>query len=118
MADMTPVVATSPSSDTAGRAIRDLFEKCGQFTEARTAMAGGYYPYFLPMSETEGTEVVCKGHRLIMAGSNNYLGLTTHPKVRAASIAAIKRYGTSCTGSRLINGTLEMHEQLERELAE
>ena len=118
MADMTSVV-TSPSSPIGeGSAIRDLFEKCGQFTQAREAIAGGYYPYFLPMSETEGTEVVCKGHRLIMAGSNNYLGLTTHPKVREAAIAAIKRFGTSCTGSRFINGTLEMHEQLERELAE
>ena len=118
MADVSPTVATSSSPVTDDRAIRDLFEKCGQFTDARDAIAGGYYPYFLPMSETEGTEVVCKGHRLIMAGSNNYLGLTTHPKVREASIAAIKRFGTSCTGSRLINGTLEMHEQLEQELAE
>lgn len=96
----------------------DLFEKCYHFTIAKEAMATGNYPYFLPLSENEGTEVVYKGHRLIMCGSNNYLGLTTHPKVREASCRAVERYGTSCTGSRFLNGTLEMHEQLEHELAE
>ncbi len=96
----------------------DLFEKCSRFTAAREAMATGIYPYFIPLSENEGTEVLYRNHRLIMCGSNNYLGLTTHPKVREAAIEAIKRFGTSCTGSRFLNGTLEMHEQLERELAE
>jgi len=81
-------------------------------------MAIGIYPYFIAMSENEGTEAVFKGKRLIMCGSNNYLGLTTHPKVRQAAKDAIDRYGTSCTGSRFLNGTLEMHEQLERELAD
>jgi 8-amino-7-oxononanoate synthase len=118
MKETTPAVAQTPSASLGGVPIRDLFEKCGQFTDARKAMAEGYYPYFLPLSETEGTEVVYKGHRLIMAGSNNYLGLTTHPKVREAAIEAIRRFGTSCTGSRFLNGTLEMHEQLEHELAE
>jgi 8-amino-7-oxononanoate synthase len=96
----------------------DLFEKCYQYTEAKDAIAGGYYPFFIPLSENEGTEVMYQGQRLIMCGSNNYLGLTTHPKVREAAIQAIKRFGTSCTGSRFLNGTLELHEQLERELAE
>ena len=96
----------------------DIFEKCGQFTAAKEAVAKGLYPFFLPLAETEGTEVVYHGHRLIMCGSNNYLGLTTHPKVREAAIKAIERYGTSCTGSRFLNGTLELHEQLEHELAE
>ena len=96
----------------------DLFEKCYRFTIAKEAMATGIYPYFIPLTENEGTEVVFKGHRLIMCGSNNYLGLTTHPKVREAAVRAIERYGTSCTGSRFLNGTLEMHEQLEGELAE
>jgi 8-amino-7-oxononanoate synthase len=95
----------------------DLFEKCNSFNLAREAIAEGYYPYFIPMSENEGTEVVCRGKRLIMCGSNNYLGLTTHPKVREAAEMAIRRFGTSCTGSRFLNGTLEMHEQLEGELA-
>lgn len=96
----------------------DIFEKCMNYTTAREAIEGGYYPYFIPLTENEGTEAVFRGHRLIMCGSNNYLGLTTHPKVRQAALDAIQRYGTSCTGSRFLNGTIELHEQLEREIAE
>ena len=96
----------------------DIFEKCLNYTTAREAIAGGYYPYFLALTENEGTEAVYKGHRLIMCGSNNYLGLTTHPQVRQAALDAIQRYGTSCTGSRFLNGTIELHEQLESEIAE
>jgi 8-amino-7-oxononanoate synthase len=96
----------------------DLFQKCADFTEAKEAIAQGYYPYFIPLDETEGTVATYKGHKLIMCGSNNYLGLTTHPKVREAAIEAVRRYGTSCTGSRFLNGTLAMHEQLEAELAD
>ena len=95
----------------------DIFEKCGQFTAAREAIAAGYYPYFIPLTENDGNEAVFRGRRLIMCGSNNYLGLTTHPRVRQAAVEAIQRFGTSCTGSRFLNGTLEMHEQLESELA-
>ncbi len=95
----------------------DIFEKCGQFTIAREAMEAGLYPYFIPLEDTEGTEVTVKGRRVIMIGSNNYLGLTTHPKVRAAAIEGIKRYGTSCTGSRFLNGTLRLHQELEERLA-
>lgn len=96
----------------------DIFEKISGFTEAREAMKAGYYPYFLPFSESEGSEAVVQGQRVIMCGSNNYQGLTTHPQVRAAAIEAIQRFGTSCTGSRFLNGTLEMHHQLEEELAD
>jgi 8-amino-7-oxononanoate synthase len=96
----------------------DLFSKCFTYTEAHEAIAGGYYPYFIPFAENEGTEVAYQGHRLIMAGSNNYLGLTTDPRVKEAAITAVERYGSSCTGSRFLNGTLELHEQLEHELAE
>jgi 8-amino-7-oxononanoate synthase len=96
----------------------DIFDKCHGFTQAKEAIAAGIYPYFIPLTENEGTEATFRGHRLIMCGSNNYLGLTTHPKVRQAAIEAIERYGTSCTGSRFLNGTLELHEQLEHELAE
>lgn len=96
----------------------DLFEKCYGYTEARDAMRDGIYPYFIPMAESEGTESVFHGQRLIMCGSNNYLGLTTDARVHQAAIDAIERFGTSCTGSRFLNGTLELHEQLERELAE
>lgn len=96
----------------------DIFNKCFNYTEAKDAMANAIYPYFIPLSENEGTEVAFHDHRLIMCGSNNYLGLTTHPSVREAAIKAVERFGTSCTGSRFLNGTLEMHEQLEHELAE
>jgi 8-amino-7-oxononanoate synthase len=96
----------------------DIFDKCYCFTKAREYMASGYYPYFIPMQGNEGSEAIFQGRRLIMCGSNNYLGLTTHPKVRQAAIDAINTYGTSCTGSRFLNGTLELHEQLERELAD
>ena len=95
----------------------DIFEKCRNYTQAREAMESGIYPYFIPLDENEGTEVEYKGKRLIMCGSNNYLGLTTHPKVKQAAQEAVSRYGTSCTGSRFLNGTLAMHEQLEHELA-
>ena len=96
----------------------DIFEKLSDFTIARDAQEGGYYPYFIPLTESEGTEASYQGHRLIMCGSNNYLGLTTHPEVRQAAKDAIERFGTSCTGSRFLNGTLEMHEELEEELAD
>jgi 8-amino-7-oxononanoate synthase len=102
---------------TQGGLIVDLFDKCYNFTEAKIAIAAGYYPYFLPLTGNEGTEAVFKGKRLIMCGSNNYLGLTVDPRVRQAAIEAIERFGSSCTGSRFLNGNLEFHEQLERELA-
>ena len=96
----------------------DLFDKCWSFTRAKEAQAEGIYPYFIPLTDSEGTEVIIGDHRLIMIGSNNYLGLTTHPKVRQAAIDATEKYGTSCTGSRFLNGTLELHLELERQLAE
>ena len=96
----------------------DLFEKCQQFTRAKEVKAAGLYPWFIPLTDSEGSEVTVGDHRLIMIGSNNYLGLTTHPKVRQAAIEATKAYGTSCTGSRFLNGTLELHLELERRLAE
>ena len=84
---------------------------------ANAAKEMGLYPFFLPLEDTEGTEVTVGGRKIIMIGSNNYLGLTTHPKVREAAIAAIKRYGPSCTGSRFVNGTLKMHLEAEEKLA-
>ncbi len=95
----------------------DLFDKCNRFKEHRLAKAAGIYPYFLPIAENHGTEVTVEGRRLIMAGSNNYLGLTKHPKVIAAADEALRRFGTSNNGSRFLNGTLEMHVQLEERLA-
>ncbi|HEU4725941.1 MAG TPA: aminotransferase class I/II-fold pyridoxal phosphate-dependent enzyme [Candidatus Eisenbacteria bacterium] len=95
----------------------DLFEKCNEFTEHRLAQRAGIYPYFLPIAENHGTEVTINGRRLIMAGSNNYLGLTKHPKVIAAAQDALLRFGTSNNGSRFLNGTLELHVELEERLA-
>ncbi|MDZ4159435.1 MAG: pyridoxal phosphate-dependent aminotransferase family protein, partial [Anaerolineaceae bacterium] len=95
----------------------DIFQKCYEYTDVKEAIKQGFYPYFIPLSDNEGTEVTYKGQRLIMCGSNNYLGLTTHPRVRQAAQDAIQRFGTSCTGSRFLNGTLELHETLEHELA-
>ncbi|MEJ2740280.1 MAG: pyridoxal phosphate-dependent aminotransferase family protein [Dehalococcoidia bacterium] len=95
----------------------DIFDKCFNYTEAKEAIKAGYYPYFIPMSGSDGTEAEYRGRKLIMCGSNNYLGLTTHPDVRKAAKDAIDNFGTSCTGSRLLNGTLELHENLEKELA-
>lgn len=94
-----------------------LFEKCYRFTKAREVMAAGYYPYFQPIEASFDTEVVIRGEKKVMVGSNNYLGLTHHPKVLAAAEAALHKYGSGCTGSRFLNGTLDMHEQLEERLA-
>jgi 8-amino-7-oxononanoate synthase len=95
-----------------------LFEKCRLFTKAREIQAAGLYPYFKPISESEDTVVVIEGQKRIMLGSNNYLGLTHHPQVLEAASRALSRYGSGCTGSRFLNGTLDLHEQLERALAQ
>jgi 8-amino-7-oxononanoate synthase len=95
----------------------DLFQKCYQFTRAAQARAVGLYPYFIPISGSEGTEVRIDGKRLIMIGSNNYMGLTHDPRVLEAAERAARRYGTGCTGSRFLNGTLDLHEKLEAALA-
>ncbi len=95
-----------------------FFDKCRNFTKAKEVQAAGLYPYFKPISESEDTVVVIEGKKRIMLGSNNYLGLTHHPKVLEASELALKRYGSGCTGSRFLNGTLDLHCQLEHALAE
>jgi 8-amino-7-oxononanoate synthase len=96
----------------------DLFEKCRRFTAAKEAIERGVYPYFQPIEESFDTEVVIRGERKIMVGSNNYLGLTHHPYVLERAQHALHRYGTGCTGSRFLNGTLDMHEELEQRLAQ
>ncbi len=95
-----------------------LFEKCRQFTRADEIKAVGLYPYFKPISESEDTVVTIEGQRRIMLGSNNYLGLTHHPRVLEAAARALRVYGSGCTGSRFLNGTLDLHLQLEQALAE
>lgn len=95
----------------------DIFKKCYEFEEAEKAKRLGYYPYFHPVSSAEDTEVVVDGKKLVMLGSNNYLGLTTHPYVKRKAQEAIELYGTGSCGSRFLNGTLDIHEELEEELA-
>jgi 8-amino-7-oxononanoate synthase len=95
----------------------DLFDKCRRFTAAREMMDRGLYPYFQPIEASHDTEVVIRGETKIMVGSNNYLGLTHHPYVLEKARDALFRYGTGNTGSRFLNGTLDLHEQLEDRLA-
>ena len=94
-----------------------LFEKCTGFTQAREIQAQGLYPYFKPISKAEDTVVVIEGQERVMMGSNNYLGLTHHPRVLEAAKRALEQFGSGCTGSRFLNGTLALHEELESRLA-
>ncbi|MEW6040329.1 MAG: aminotransferase class I/II-fold pyridoxal phosphate-dependent enzyme [Elusimicrobiota bacterium] len=95
----------------------DLFNKCTKFTTAREVMAAGYYPYFHRIETAQGPEVIIDGKKKVVCCSNNYLGLTQHPKVVQAAIDAIKKYGTSCTGSRFLSGTIDLHEKVEKKFA-
>ncbi len=96
----------------------DIFEKCYNFKMADELREAGLYPYFHALESRQDVEVIMEGKRRIMLGSNNYLGLTTNPEVVEAGIKALEQYGTGCSGSRFLNGTLNLHLQLEAELAE
>jgi len=96
----------------------DLFQKCKDYTYAKDAMKAGFYPYFHALDTRQDTEVVMDGTKVIMLGSNNYLGLTTHPDVIKAGIDALNKYGSGCSGSRFLNGTLKLHLALEKDIAE
>ena len=96
----------------------DILDKCYSYKEAEEARKQGYYPYFIPFSGGDDTVMVYKGEEKVMIGSNNYLGLTHHPKVVDAAKKALEEYGTGRTGSRFLNGTLDIHEEFEKELAE
>ena len=95
----------------------DLFAKCYETSMADEIKEKGIYPYFHALESRQDTEVVMEGKRRIMLGSNNYLGLTTHPDVIKAGLAALEQYGSGCSGSRFLNGTLQLHLELEKELA-
>lgn len=95
----------------------DLFEKCHKFTAAREIIDAGIYPYFRIIESAQDPEVIVSGKKMIMIGSNNYLGLTNHPKVKEAAIEALRKYGSGCAGSRFLNGTLDIHVNLEAKLA-
>ncbi len=96
----------------------DIFEKCRVESNADKMIMMGVYPYFRPMSSRSGPEVMMQGKRRIMLGSNNYLGLTECPEIIEAGIKAIEKYGTDTSGSRFLNGTLDMHLELEAEIAQ
>ena len=95
----------------------DIFQKCRDYKDPEPVKAAGIYPYFQPIEESHGSWVRCRGKKLVMIGSNNYLGLTHDPRVKEAAIEATRRFGTGCTGSRLLNGNLTLHEELEGRLA-
>jgi len=95
----------------------DLFQKCYDFTRADDIKALGFYPYFRAIEENEGPVVQIEGKKVVMAGSNNYLGLTAHPLVKEAALKAVEKYGTGCSGSRYLTGTLDLHIELEKRLA-
>ena len=95
----------------------DIFEKCYNYQDAQNVRDLGVYPYFQPIQSAPGDEVVVNGKRVIMVGSNNYLGLVEHPKVREAAAEAARKFGSGCTGSRFLNGTLDLHLELEGRLA-
>jgi len=97
--------------------VPDVFTKMYKFTRANTARALGYYPYYPKIEKSDATEVYIDGKKKIMLGSNNYLGLSNHPKVIEAGVKALKKYGSGLTGSRLLNGNITLHNQLEAKLA-
>lgn len=119
--------APQKSSDpTAGTAVRRnepsdgepaIFEKVRNYTAANETRAAGLYPYFRTISSAQDTEVVMNGRKILMLGSNSYLGLTNHPRIKEAAKAAVDKYGSGCAGSRFLNGTLDLHLELEAEIA-
>ncbi|MCP5042989.1 MAG: aminotransferase class I/II-fold pyridoxal phosphate-dependent enzyme [bacterium] len=96
----------------------DIFDKCGEYTLTRELRANDIYAYYRSISSPQDPVVTMDGEKVIMLGSNNYLGLTNHPEVKAAAADAVNKYGTGCAGSRLLNGTLDIHVQLEEAIAE
>lgn len=96
----------------------ELFEKAYNYTDSKQVKATGYYPYFLPANTEIGPRTIINGQKVIMLGSNNYMGLTGHPDIKKAAKDAIDKYGSGCTGSRFLNGTLDIHIELEKRLAE
>ncbi|MDW7980051.1 MAG: pyridoxal phosphate-dependent aminotransferase family protein [Verrucomicrobiales bacterium] len=118
----TTVAATALANGQAcavepGSRAPSILNKAKQFKSAAQARAMGIYPYFRMISSAQDTEVIINGRKVLMLGSNSYLGLTNHPKIKEAAKAAIEKYGTGCAGSRFLNGTLDIHVELEETLA-
>jgi len=110
-------VPGAPDGPSADNHPLGIFRKVKNFQSAARIRALGLYPYFRTISSAQDTEVIIKGKKVLMLGSNSYLGLTNHPKIKEAAKAAVDKYGTGCAGSRFLNGTLEIHIELEQALA-
>lgn len=92
----------------------DIFEKCFSYMDYKEALAAGLYPYFHALETGQDTEVIIEGIKTVMVGSNNYLGLTSDPRVKKAAVDAVEKFGSGCSGSRFLNGTLTLHLELEK----
>ena len=113
-----PIGADELELDLGSRSVLPLLQKANSFTKSRELQARGLYPYFRTITSTHDTEVVIKGVKVLMFGSNSYLGLTNHPEIKHSVQAAVQKYGSGCAGSRFLNGTLDIHLELENALAE
>jgi 8-amino-7-oxononanoate synthase len=113
--EATPAVGREAAPRTGNRSI---FEKCRTYTAPDEIKAAGLYTYFRTIESGQDPVVRMNGREMVMLGSNNYLGLTSHPKIKEAAIAAVRKYGAGCAGSRFLNGTLDIHVQLEERLAD
>ena len=115
-----PVVnrRTQPLKAATGTRSLALFDKVWNYRAAAQVRALGLYPYFRTISSAQDSEVIINGRKVLMLGSNSYLGLTNHPKIKEATKAAVDRYGTGCAGSRFLNGSLDIHYELEQSLAQ
>ena len=106
------------AEENAKLAYKSLFDKCYNYHDADAVKEAGLYPYFRPIQSAPGDEVEIDGHSCVMIGSNNYLGLVNDPRVKEAAEKAVRKFGTGCTGSRFLNGTLDIHIELEERLAQ
>jgi 8-amino-7-oxononanoate synthase len=109
---------TAPALSSPAARVSPIFEKCYRYEDAARVREAGVYSFFRVVESAQDPEVVIEGRRLVMLGSNNYLGLTNDPRVKEAAIEAVRRYGSGCAGSRFLNGTLDLHIRLEERLAE
>jgi 8-amino-7-oxononanoate synthase len=116
--EAVPERATGPQVAAVEAGVPALMRKVRDFDSAEQVRAAGVYPYFRTISSAQDTQVMIQGRQVLMLGSNSYLGLTNHPRIKEATREAVAQYGTGCAGSRFLNGTLDIHLRLEEELAD